>query len=163
MIYRYTDSVQYCNFNDIEQIISDIDETFCKKIKNQNGSFNTISVIAESHIIESLFYLLTLNANKVDINGKYYLNDTYSMEEVVNLFNCCTVLHLMINEDGVIFIDDPKRYRPFKADDLELYLFIFAYIQYGTDKESIETARKCNIPTLEFNVRNYSSDSYMEF
>ena len=110
MVYKFTDLVQDYMFQDIEDFLLDVEDTFRQKIDyEKTHDYGNITIIAPRAFVETLFYYCILNPHCApEIQTRFSMFEEYSLNEIVGLFNDETIesLAFTIASDRVCFIEN---------------------------------------------------------
>lgn len=150
---------QLYSFSNIIELVQDIDETFVKETyvnpdRNKElgyKEYRTLNIVAKTDVIKQIYSLITKKNNLVKVDGKYEKFEEDYPEVVEKKFNDYDILHLVIADDGVVYLETLDYYKIFK-EDYDMGGKPFAFIQQGIDNEYILEAERYHVPTLWFSI-----------
>lgn len=149
MIYQTTPRVQMHKFDNIADLVKDIDDVFISEIRNIE--WGTLNIIAKTDVIKQVYSLITKKNNIVSVNGKYTIFEEDTSEKVSEIFDKYGILHIAISECGEVFIETLDYYELFN-EVVDGCIKDFAFIQQGIDVKYMAQAEKYNVPVLWFDV-----------
>lgn len=113
MKYKHTPLLQEYQFENIQQFLWDVEDTFKQIIQTDKpNKYTTLHVIAPNGFIQDLIYHLIISPHLApEITTRFSLFKEYTVEELSKYFSDNRNKNLMfsINEDRVCFVDDIDR------------------------------------------------------
>ena len=160
MKYKHTPLLQECQFEDIQQFLWDVEDTFKQIVQTDKpNKYATLHVIAPNGFIQDLVYYLIISPHIApEITTRFSLFEEYTVETLSEYFSDDKNKNLMfsINEDRVCFIDDIDRLGCGAIDD-EFVNESFYYLhEKSADGGYLTQLDSINAKTLLFSINGNS-------
>ena len=156
MKYKHVSLLQEYDFENIEQFLWDLEDTFKQVIQTDKpDKFATLHVIAPNEFIQDLVYYLIISPHLVpEITTRFSLFEEDTVETLSEYFSDKNKnLMFSINEDRICFVDDIDRLGCGAIDD-EFVNESFYYLhEKSADGGYLTQLDNINAKTLLFSVK----------
>lgn len=156
MTYKFNNLIQTHDFDNTEQFLYDLEETFISEFfSDENDDYRTMKIVAPKEFIKDLFYSLIMCPHtSKNVVTRFSMFEEYTIEELNEIFDDDKndVLMFTICQDRICFIDQ-LRFTKNNVIDEGDDSYTFVYLHNSVAHKFISELSNKRVSALVFDFK----------